>query len=163
MQSRWRVTDLTPKAVAGGVHDARFRVLHKDTKLNLAALKAELDNDPEGIGYAGMSDVDVSEALNTRNRESDADTLQAGDLVAALHPKDVQAASSADRAYLQIVASAGTVPLTPTLKQGLKTVLGAQSDTLKELTRHMRQAASRAKELGLGRVTPSDVADARRL
>lgn len=131
--------------------------------MDLAALKSELDNDPEAIGYSAMSDVEAAEALNARDREADADTLQAGDLVASLGPDDWVELAAEQKQYLQLLVTAGSCPLTAVVKSTLAGMFPAQSQTRRNLLRIMRQEASRAKQLSLGRVTPSDVADARRL
>lgn len=131
--------------------------------MDLTALKAELDNDPMAVGYSSMSDVDVAESLSKPDREADITHLESGILAACLDPDDVQAASGSDRAYLQMVISAGAIPLTSNLKKSLKDVLGSESATTRNLKQYMKRKASRSDELGLGHVTPSDVANARRL
>lgn len=132
--------------------------------MNLADLKSEIENDPLDRGYAGMSDVEVADSLNERTREADADALHGGDLVAALDQAEWEQLGSGQKQYLQLIVSAGSSPLTAAIRNSLREMFPTQSQTRRNLLRLMRQEASRGMELGLGRnITPSDVANARRL
>jgi len=55
------------------------------------------------------------------------------------------------------------LPLTVTVKQELGAIFPAGSQTRTNLIALLKRDGSRADELGLGHVTPSHVADARRL
>jgi hypothetical protein len=70
---------------------------------------------------------------------------------------------AADKQYVQLVCQAQTMPLTAALKAELGSVFPAGSATRANLLALLKRPGSRAEELGLGFVSPSNVADARRL
>lgn len=130
--------------------------------MDLVALKAELTNDPIGRNYASLSDEGVANSLNANDRQPNRDTLEAGYLVASIVQAEYGTLSAAQKDYLRLIAMAQTLPLTATVKQELASIFPANSTTRANLLALMKRPGSRAEELGLGHVTPSHVADARR-
>lgn len=132
--------------------------------MDLVALKAELDSDPLGRGYAGMSDVEASESLNAPTREPNRDSIGGGELAAAIDFTEYVALSTAiHRQYLQLLTSADNLPVKGPLRQTLASFFPSGSTTRANIAAMLKQTGSRAQELELGFVTPSHVADARRL
>lgn len=151
-----------------------------------AALYAELTTDPAGVGYAGKTDAERAALLNAETRDGWRD-VAVGEVVGyallnLMWPgiEDLAGNVSADATARNVARSAialltnpamQTVQLSdPTKRTALAQMLGvlvlagaitqAQSDGVLALG---RAKISRAQELGLGAVTPSDVADAMRV
>lgn len=132
--------------------------------MDLAALKTELTSDPAAIGYAAANgDHDaITKLLNRPQRTIDAESLPSGVLVSCIDRAEFAALSAADKQYLNLFVTAGDVPMSQNVRQALRVLFPAGSETRTRINRATRRAGSRAEELGLGRVTESDVADALR-
>jgi hypothetical protein len=132
--------------------------------MNLTALKTELTDDPLARGYAGMNDEQSAVSLNTADRQPNRESLTGGMFAASVVRTEVAALASADdKDYVWALMSAGDMPLTANLTSELKGIFGAGTATRANLIALLKRPGSRAEELGLGFVTPSHVADARRL
>lgn len=132
--------------------------------MDLAALKTEITSDPASIGYAAVNgDHDaIAKLLNQPQRTIDAETINGGVLVSCLDKVEFAALSAADKAYLNLFVTAGDVPVTANVRRALRALFPAGSETRNRINAVTRRAGSRAEELGFGRVTESDVADALR-
>lgn len=130
--------------------------------MDLVALKNEIQNDPQSIGYSGKSHEDIAKLLNRPVRNVDRDTISGGQIAACLVKADWTALSAADKNYLQVFIAAQDMPLTIQLKNELGGLFGVGTGTRTNLLVMLKQSGSRAKELGLESVTTSDVADALR-
>lgn len=131
--------------------------------MNLEDLKTEITTDPLGRGYASLGDVEIAASLNRPDRQPNRDTLDAGLLVASIVRSEYAALGNGEKDYLRLIAMAQTLPLTQTVKVELSAIFPAGSQTRANLVALMKRPGSRAEELGFGHVTPSDVADAKRL
>ena len=132
--------------------------------MDLVALKAEITTDPAAIGYAAANgDHDaIAKLLNRPQRTIDVETLSSGVLVSCIDKTEFTALSAADKAYLNLFVTAGDVPMSANVRQALRSLFPANSETRTKINQATRRTGSRAEELGLGRVTESDVADALR-
>jgi len=139
-----------------------IRVLFGVESMDLVALKNEITSDPAGIGYAaaGGDHVAIARLLNKPGRSIDRETLTSGELVACLDQAEFTALTAPQKAYLNLFVTAGSVPMTKEVNQSLRDLFPAGSKTKKNINAATRRDASRAEELGFGRVTESDVADA---
>lgn len=131
--------------------------------MDLQALKTELTTDPLSRGYSTMTDEQAAARLNVPDRQPNRETLDAGSLVASIVRAELAALTANDKDYLRLVAMAQTMPLTVTLKTELGGIFPVGSQTRANLVALLKRTGSRAEELGLGSVSPSDVADAKRL
>ena len=131
--------------------------------MDLAALKTELTTDPLGRGYAAMSDVEASESLNTRNRQPNRESLTGGEIASAVDAGELIALGTSQENYVMSLFGCDSIPVTQNFKQNLAGLFGAATETRANLLAIFQRTGSRAEELGLGNVTPSHVADARRL
>lgn len=131
--------------------------------MDLVALKAELTTDALNRGYAAMTDEQAADSLNLRNRQPDAETLSSGVFVASLVSAEYDLLSNAKKDYCRLIAMAGSLPITAQLKAELAGIFAAGTQTRANLLAAVKRTGSRAEELGLGRVTPSDVANAKRI
>ena len=129
---------------------------------NFAAIHDEVINDPLGIGYAAMSDVQAANSLNTVNRVVAVDSIEGQDVVAALVPGEVNDLTVAQQRNLWGVIGAGAVrPDDTEVKAFFAGLFGAATTTRANLIALANQTISRAQELGLGFVKPPDVNEAR--
>lgn len=129
--------------------------------MNLQDLKDELTNDPLARGYSGMGDEAAADSLNAPDRQPNRETLDAGLLVASIVRSEYAALQAAEKDYLRLIAMAQSLPLTATVKAELAAIFGQGTTTRANLLALLKRTGSRAEELGLGRVTPSDVAKAK--
>ena len=137
--------------------------------IDLLALKDELTNDPNGYGLPGMGDEAAAEALNLVRVaiQLDRESVPAGEIAQAIKLTEFEAVTvtAAQRQWLlMILGAVGTISVKDTeAKTGLLAIFGVGTTTRTNLVALSTRAASRAEQLGFGVVTPSDVADARRL
>lgn len=131
--------------------------------MDLVALKQELTNDPLNRGYASMTDAQAADNLNLGDRQPNREELDSGTLVSSIVRSEWATLSAADKDYVRLIALAESVPITATLRSELSDVFPQGTTTRNNLRALLKRTGSRAEELGLGRVTPSDVAAARRL
>ena len=119
----------------------------------LPALKTELTTDH----------VAVARLVNKPGRSIDRDTLSAKALVGCLDKTEFTALPAPDKAWLNLFVTAGEVEMTQDVRVALRSLFPAGSKTRQGINRATTRDASRAEELGFGRVTESDVADALRV
>lgn len=132
--------------------------------MDLVALKTEITSDPASMGYAAAnSDHDsLAKLLNKPQRTIDAESLSSGVLVSCIDKTEFAALPAADKAYLNLFVTAGDVPMSTNVRQALRALFPVGSETRTKINQATRRTGSRAEELGFGRVTESDVADALR-
>lgn len=131
--------------------------------MNLQALHDELTNDPINRGYSGMGDEAAAESLNAQDREPNREDVTASQLMGALDEGEYNALPARGKTYWTLLVTAGGTPLTSVVKTSLSALFPAGSNTRANLIALLKRTGSRAEELGLGRVSPSDVANARRI
>ena len=125
-------------------------------------LKDEIDNDPLGRGYAGMSDQEVTDDMLTEYRSVSVGSIPSEDIVAALVPSEVNVLTVVQQRNLWGVIGAGSVkPDDTEVKNFFADLFGAGTTTRANLLALATQLISRAAELGI-RVKPGLVAEARR-
>ena len=134
--------------------------------IDLAALKTELTTDPVGIGYAAANGdhVALAKMINTAQRQvGNSGQRPTSDLLNVFAAADVvtAVATPAKAAMLQMLCALATIdPDSKGLKAWVVSIFGNPSTTLTEFNKYARRSGTRAEELGFGRVTESDVADA---
>lgn len=132
------------------------------TPAQLQTLRTELTADPLSRNYSSMSDEAAADSLNAPTRQADRESLDAGLLAASFVRSEYNTLAANDKQYLAAVLATGSLPLTDNLKTQLGALFPAGSTTRANLLALLKRTGSRAEELGLPRVTPSDAADARR-
>ena len=132
--------------------------------MDLAALKTEITSDPAAIGYATANGDHeaIAKLLNKPQRTIDAESLSSGILVSCIDRTEFAALPAADKGYLNLFVTAGDVPMSTNVRQALRALFPVGSETRTKINQATRRTGSRADELGFGRVTESDVADALR-
>lgn len=132
--------------------------------MDLVALKSELTVDPLARGYAGMNDVAAAESLNLPNRQVLRSVIPTYEIFECIVPSEFDALTAPIKSRVQILLGLGSVRVNGSNAQ--TTLLGAfgvGTATRTALIALARSLGSRSDELGLGRVTPSDVANAKRV
>lgn len=130
---------------------------------NLQALADEIKNDPISRNYSAMGDEEVAKTFTIVDREANRDIISSAMIMAAIVREEFSLLKDTDRQYLQLLLTIPNVPLSNLLKSELISLFG-DSQTTNNLVAILKRQGTRTDELGLGGpVTPSDVADARRL
>ena len=132
-------------------------------------LRAEIDADPGGLGYAGKTDAEVSVLLNTANRPSGAFTVNSSVIYEAIKDAEAEALTGArDKARLaEIYSISGPIALgTGSRVQTVLESLFADGSASKAALLALQPPdITRAQGIGLGpgRTRESDVFKARAL
>lgn len=134
--------------------------------MDLVALHNEIVNDPVTLGYAGKTDQQVADLLNslttgrTRNRTS----VTKNEILAAMRNVDYPTTSANDQIRwnkLNLVLSTDTIDASSTNIRDVFSAIFAGTATLTALNALATRIVSRAEELGLGPITAGDVQQAR--
>lgn len=127
----------------------------------ITIIKDELDNDPEGIGYAGMADADVVVALNAINRTRNKASITGAEAF-YLTDSGEYAGLTADRKneWLSLCAILEHDPFGVSADIALA-IFGGGSATITALANYRVEPISRGQELGVGEVVLGDVEAAR--
>ena len=131
--------------------------------MDIETLKSELITDPLGRGYAGMTDQQTADSLNAANRTTTRGVIDSYEVIEATVPTDWSNLSSAEKQRYQTIVSTGQVNMAGTNTRAmLAAMFGAGTQTRANLTALQNgPSISRATELGLTRVGPHHVAEAR--
>lgn len=131
--------------------------------MDLAVLKAEVNGDPLGRGYAGMSDSRIADSLNAANRTKSKDVLSGDEVFGATNGVEFAALTAAkQQMWVSFCARPSISQIIQANVDFVKFIFGNASATVVALQATRSIVGSRAEELGLGVVTPSDVANAKR-
>lgn len=131
--------------------------------MDLVALKAEISTDPQTLGYTGKSHEEIAALLSKPQRSVQRAEFNGADLASCLDPVEFAALTAVQRAWIQTLTSAyGSLTLYGSLRADIRAVLATATKSLAKFNNTIVKTGSRADELNLGNVTPSDVADALR-
>lgn len=132
--------------------------------MNLRELKSELTLDPEGIGYAGMTDAQAADALNLVNRVAELEEVSSAWIFERIDATEFQAKTDAEKARVDRVLGLGEgIRIAPGSKarSELLTVFGGASTTVQTFAADAQYLVSRATELMFPFIYEADVAAAR--
>lgn len=130
--------------------------------MSIEKLKAEIEMDPLGLGYAGMSEIEIAASLNAEARPGDKLKISRDDFInRILVWAEVEALSVAKRDTLRIMLQAENLDLEKDSKNVayLGTLFGAASATRAAFKALKNHSISRAAELGIGSVTVEQLAE----
>ena len=136
--------------------------------MDLVALKSEITLDPVAIGYAAVitDHVAIARLINTTQRNvPETSGRPSWELFQCFDPAALAAieADAAKFRRLQLLLAMPVInPDARRLRQSIVFVFGDPSQTLTRFDAWAKRTGTRAEELGFGRVTESDVADALR-
>jgi len=127
--------------------------------MGIAKLKAELTNDPLGRGYAGMTDAECAEDLNTAYRQLNKTSMTGSEVVNQVVPAEWSDLTDAQKADFWDIVHLGNINPHGVEATMLITIFGAGSDTITALAAARKYYATRASEaaVGFGVVYPSHV------
>lgn len=134
--------------------------------MDLTALKAELTAGHPDTGPYSADDETAANQLNAVNRTRERATLKGSEIYNAIVPTEWTALQAAAQTRIRDIFSLGDsidIRTGTNVRAVLLSVFNGGSTTRANLAAVAQEPASRADELGLGFVTPSNVADARRL
>ena len=131
--------------------------------MNYSTLTAELQSDPTGVGYAGMTDAEAAAAMNAATRTRLAATIDSAALYEAIVPAEFGALSADEKQLVRDLFTLGTVHVRDGSngRAVLLATFGAQSGTIAALIEAATERISRAAELGLPPVDAAHVQSAR--
>lgn len=134
----------------------------------LLDIKSEIDTDPLGRGYSGMTDVQVTDSMNnTIDRPSERESLTGGEIANAIVASEFNDAGVTDqqRANVRWVADFSATSVDVTTGSAARSILlnafGSGTTTRTNLSNLVSITISRAEELGLGEVKVGEVEQAR--
>ena len=135
----------------------------------IAAIAAELTNDPLGRGYSGMNDVQAFQSLTgTIDRVVSKDSMTAQEIAEAIDQAEFEALVDAKYRLVQTILSwEGSIPVGPgtvAREWMVNATTGAfpnGTTTFTNLSAAVQTTVSRAEELKLGGVVLGDVQNAR--
>lgn len=125
--------------------------------MSLDALKAEVETDPLGRGYAGMTDQQLVDSLNAVDREVNRETMTGTEILNEINVAEWNALTNAQRQTVWDIVHLGTINPFGVEATLMTSVFGGGSATITALAAARKVAVSRAQELGIGVVTLRDL------
>jgi len=130
--------------------------------MDYGRLKTEITTDPAGLGYAGKTDQQIADIMNTRNRSVNRITVPAYEVWEAIVPAEWAAVSAQEKQRVQTILSMGTVSvLGANTRASFAAAFAAGTTTRANLVALQTELKTRGEELGLGRISAGHVAKAR--
>lgn len=134
------------------------------TPEQLPALKSEITADPLQIGYAGKDHETIARLINRTPRQvADDGEKPTWQLFRCFEVSELTAAEADPIKFRRLQLILGMPSINPDaarLRQHIVQIFGNPSQSLTRFDNWAKRSGTRAEELGLGRVTESDVADA---
>ncbi len=115
----------------------------------MADLKTELTDDPLARGYAGMTDSQAADDLNTSYRSRDRTTMTASEVVNAVDTADFLALSAAKQNKFWQLMGIGELNPFGVEATLMIDIFGGGSTTITTLAALRVESITRAQELGL--------------
>lgn len=130
---------------------------------DMRILRVEIETDPLGRGYAGMTDAQVSASLNEANRQCVHDKCHPGEILNEIVHNDLLTVSVPDQNMLwAIIQTTGVSLVDQHTWELIQTIFPPGSQTYANLEACKWHLGSRAHELGLPGIVTVDVMEARR-
>ncbi len=130
----------------------------------LTALKTEITADPLRIGYAGKDHEAIAKLINNSPRQvADDGEKPTWQLFRCFEVSELTTAEADPIKFRRLQLLCGMPSINPDaarLRQHIIQIFGNPSTTLTRFDNWARRSGTRAEELGFGRVTESNVADA---
>jgi len=130
--------------------------------MNYYILKNEIDSDPLGRGYTGMTDAEVAADMNTIYRTMNRTAMTASEVLNTVDTIEWAALTTEDqRKIWDILHMGGELNPFGNEAQMFISVFGVGSTTISDLAAARVADVSRGTEIGFGEVRESDVFKAR--
>jgi hypothetical protein len=134
--------------------------------MNYLALKNEIQIDPKVLGYAGKSDLEIANLMNTiglSNEVINRGVIPSYEVINATVPSEWTALTTAEKQRYQTLTGAGQIDSSNTnVRATFQAMFGVATQTRANLTALLTKSASRAEALGLGSISHEQVAIALR-
>lgn len=124
-------------------------------------LQDEVQTDPLGLGYAGMTDQQVADSLNASTRSRNRSMMTASEVMNQINVSEFNILSSANERKIWDVLHIGDINPFGVEAAIFIGVFGGGSATVGALQAARIESVSRATELGLGKVKVGHIAIAR--
>lgn len=126
------------------------------------ALKTEIETDPLGRGYSGMTDLEVATDLNIVYREVSVEFVTGQEIFEAVVPTEYNTLTDKQINLLHAIMGLVNISVNGTnTKTALLSMFGAGTTTRSNLAALQKRDVSRAEELGLPFVYEGHVQEAR--
>ena len=129
--------------------------------MNLTILKAEITNDPAGLGYSGKTDDQICALINAKTRSKHVELLTPSQILNAVVYSEWTAKTATQQQVIWNLLGMGSINPWGVEASIFTTVFGAGSATITALAALRVQVISRAEELGLETVYVGHLIDAR--
>lgn len=127
----------------------------------MSILSSEISVDPLTKGYAGMSDLQIVQLINTVDRTVNRTSISGREILSQQNNADYAALSDAKKSqWIGLTGHDNIDPFGPAV-QVVIDIWGVTSQTVLNLQASRTKTVSRAQELGLGSVDEGDVLQAR--
>lgn len=137
------------------------------TNEQLVTLKTELETDPKALGYAGKTDQEIADLLNTVGLSSETvnrGVIDSHEVVSACVNNDYKNLTADQKTHLTFITSAGQVNASDSkIKTVFQDMFGPTTETRDNLLALSTRPASRAEVLFNSNVSLVEVHKARRL
>jgi hypothetical protein len=128
---------------------------------NYFTLWTEINSDPLGRGYSGMSNASIAGNLNTENRNLNKGTMSSTEVINAVKVSEFNALTSASQQRIWDTLHLGTLNPFGVEATIFVNVFGLSSSTIASLQSLRVETISRAQEIGLSTVAEGQVAKAK--
>jgi len=126
----------------------------------MSILSDEITGDPEGLGYAAMTDLEAANAMNVVNRPRNRTSMTGSELLSNQNSADYNALSDTKKDNWLSLCGVDSIDPFGSAVQVVIDIWGAGSTTIANLQTARVEAVSRAQELGIT-VNEGDVNHAR--
>ena len=131
--------------------------------MNYLVLTEEITLDPLSRGYAGMTDQEAADDLNTKYREDDVKVVSGSQILNAIDLTELNAKTDAEKAQVWNIIHIGEVNPFGVEADMLVDIFSGGSASIIALAALRKVDVSRATELGLAIVHSGTIAQARAL
>lgn len=132
--------------------------------MNYTKLREEIDTDPLARGYSGMTDLEVSDDINTVYREINREVMSASEIFNVIDETEWGALTSEEQRPIWDVLHMGDSINPFGNEAGIFVgVFGGGSQTIVDLNDARKKDVSRGVEIGVGAVRESDIEKAKAL
>lgn len=133
--------------------------------MDYKTLNGEIVNDPLGRGYSGLSNLEIANSLNTKNRNINKTSITGDEIFAATDATEFNSLpdgstnNSADKKTMWIAfcSRQNLNPFGSANVAFVQYIFGSGSTTISNLQTLRTETVSRAEELGIGNVTEGDI------
>ena len=130
---------------------------------DIAKLKTEIDTDPLGRGYAGMTDAQVADSGNVADREVNKTSMAATEVLNTVVVAEYNALTTDNKTLFWNVLAIGDLNPFGIEAALLTSIFGSGSATIIALAAKRKHLVTRWAEIGAGVTYAGDIAQARAL